>query len=38
MSQTTMDVLAALCIYGAGTTALRLVLKALLDALRRDGR
>lgn len=34
MSQTTMDVLAALVIYGAGTTALRLVLMAIRDKLR----
>lgn len=36
MSQTTMDVLAALVIYGVGTTALRLILAAVLDRLR-DG-
>ena len=38
LSQTTVDVLAALVIYGVGTTALRLALKAALDAMSRDGR
>ena len=38
MSQTTLDVLAALVIYGAGTGALRIVLKAILKALRDDAR
>lgn len=36
MSQTTLDILAALVIYGAGTTVLRLVLVAIRDKLR-DG-
>ena len=36
MSQTTMDVLAALVIYGAGTTALRYCARLLLRRLRRD--
>lgn len=38
MSQTTLDVLTALVIYGAGTEALRIVLKAILKALRDDAR
>ena len=38
MSQTTLDVLEALVIYGVGTTMLRLVLTAVLDRLRRDDR
>lgn len=36
MSQTTADVLAALVIYGAGTTALRYAAHLLLTWLRRD--
>lgn len=36
LSQTTMDVLAALVIYGVGTTALRIVLYAIRDKLREE--
>lgn len=36
LSQTTLDMLAALVIYGAGSTVLRLALVALRDRLR-DG-
>ncbi len=38
MSQTTVDVLAALVIYGAGTTALKLLLLAIRNHLTDDGR
>ena len=38
MSQTTVDVLAALVIYGAGTTMLRFVLVAIYEHLKRDDR
>lgn len=37
LSQGTCDMLAALVIYGVGSTMLRLVLKATLDALRSHG-
>ena len=38
IDQTTLDILAALLIYDAGRTFLRLVLVALRDRLRDDGR
>ena len=38
MSQTTVDVLAALVIYGAGTTMLRMVLLGIRNYLSRDDR
>ena len=38
LSQTTIDMLTALVIYGVGSTMLRLALVALRDRLRDDGR
>ena len=38
LSQTTLDVLAALVIYGVADTILRAALKTLLDAMRDHGR
>lgn len=38
MSQTTVDVLTALVIYGAGTTALKLLLLVIRNRLTRDDR
>lgn len=37
LSQGTCDMLAALVIYGVGSTILRVMLKALLDAMRGHG-
>lgn len=37
LSQTTMDMLAAMVIYGVGATVLRLATRAILDSLRKHG-